>query len=102
MVSDINKVSNPTVVRSKFAKYKGNDNAKLELSEKADKKYKVVFPYNGTDAVAIGTLAGQNMQGTGTIAIGLSAGQGQVLLGIALLLQILQLERVRLLILGLI
>lgn len=45
MVSDINKVSNPTVVRSKFAKYKGSDNAKLELSEKADKKYKVI--HNG-------------------------------------------------------
>jgi uncharacterized membrane protein YvbJ len=45
MVADINKVSNPTVVRSKFAKYKGNDNAKLELSEKPDKKYKVI--HNG-------------------------------------------------------
>ena len=42
MVSDINKVSNPSVVRAKFAKYKGSDNAKLELSEKPDKKYKVV------------------------------------------------------------
>jgi hypothetical protein len=45
MVSDINKVSNPAAVRSKFAKYKGSDNAKLELSEKADKKYKVI--HNG-------------------------------------------------------
>jgi hypothetical protein len=42
MVADINKVSNPTVVRSKFAKYKGSDDAKLELSEKKDKKYKVI------------------------------------------------------------
>jgi len=42
MVSDINKVSNPAVVRAKFAKYKGSDNAKLELSEKPDKKYKVI------------------------------------------------------------
>ena len=42
MVVDINKVSNPGVVRAKFAKYKGSDNAKLELSEKADKKYKVI------------------------------------------------------------
>jgi len=41
MVSDINKVSNPAVVRAKFTKYKGSDNAKLELSEKPDKKYKV-------------------------------------------------------------
>lgn len=42
MVSDINKVSNPTTVRARFAKYKGSDNAKLELSEKPDKKYKVI------------------------------------------------------------
>jgi len=42
MVSDINKISNPAVVRKKFVKYKGNDNAKLELSEKKDKKYKVI------------------------------------------------------------
>ena len=43
MVSDINKVSNPTTVRARFAKYKGSDNAKLELSEKPDKKYKVIY-----------------------------------------------------------
>ena len=36
----------------------------------------MAFPYNGIDAVAIGTLAGKNSQGTGAIAIGLSAGQG--------------------------
>jgi len=42
MVSDINKVSNPSVVRAKFAKYKGNDNAVIKLSEKPDKKYKVI------------------------------------------------------------
>lgn len=45
MVSDINKVSNPAVVRKKFANYKGSDNARLELSEKPDKKYKVI--HNG-------------------------------------------------------
>lgn len=45
MVSDINKVSNPSVVRSKFAKYKGSDDAVLKLSEKPDKKYKVI--HNG-------------------------------------------------------
>lgn len=43
MVSDINKVSNPAIVRAKFAKYKGVDDAKLELSEKPDKKYKVIY-----------------------------------------------------------
>ena len=32
------------------------------------------FPYNGTDAVAIGTLAGVTTQGSGAVAIGLSAG----------------------------
>ena len=42
MVSDINKVSNPSIVRKKFAKYKGSDNATISLSEKPDKKYKVV------------------------------------------------------------
>lgn len=45
MVSDINKVSNPAVVRKKFANYKGNDDAILKLSEKPDKKYKVI--HNG-------------------------------------------------------
>jgi hypothetical protein len=42
MVSDINKVSNPEVVRKKFAKYKGSDNAIISLSNKPDKKYKVI------------------------------------------------------------
>jgi uncharacterized membrane protein YvbJ len=42
MVSDINKVSNPAVVRKKFAKYKGSDNATISLSNKPDKKYKVI------------------------------------------------------------
>lgn len=45
MVIDINKVSNPAIVRKKFANYKGSDDARLELSEKSDKKYKVI--YNG-------------------------------------------------------
>jgi len=45
MVSDINKVSNPAIVRKKFANYKGNDDAILKLSEKPDKKYKVI--HNG-------------------------------------------------------
>tara|TARA_R110002126_G_C10054829_1_gene460785 strand:+ start:190 stop:480 length:291 start_codon:yes stop_codon:yes gene_type:complete len=42
MVSDINKVSNPSVVRKKFSNYKGNDDAVIKLSEKPDKKYKVI------------------------------------------------------------
>jgi len=42
MVNNINEVSNPAKVRVNFRKYKGNDDAKLELSEKKDKKYKVI------------------------------------------------------------
>ncbi len=42
MVNNINEVSNPAKVRANFRKYKGNDDAKLELSEKKDKKYKVL------------------------------------------------------------
>lgn len=42
MVKDINKISNPAEVKRKFQKYKGSDDAKLELSEKKDKKYKVI------------------------------------------------------------
>ena len=42
MVNNINEISNPTKVRANFRKYKGNDDAKLELSEKKDKKYKVI------------------------------------------------------------
>jgi len=53
MVSDINKVSNPAIVRAKFAKYKGGDNVKLELSEKPDKKYKVIV--NGKKSVHFGS-----------------------------------------------
>ena len=41
MVNNINEISNPAKVRANFRKYKGNDDAKLELSEKKDKKYKV-------------------------------------------------------------
>lgn len=43
MVIDINKVSNPAIVRKKFAIYKGNDDARLEISERSDKKYKVIY-----------------------------------------------------------
>ena len=42
MVNNINEVSNPAKVRANFRKYKGNDDAILELSEKKDKKYKVI------------------------------------------------------------
>ena len=42
MVNNINEISNPAKVRANFRKYKGNDEAKLELSEKKDKKYKVI------------------------------------------------------------
>lgn len=43
MVSNINQISNPKRVEQNFKKYKGNDDAKLELSEKPDKKYKVIY-----------------------------------------------------------
>lgn len=42
MVVNINSVSNPTEVRKKFKQYVGNDDAQLMLSEKKDKKYKVI------------------------------------------------------------
>ena len=42
MVNNINEVSNPAQVKANFRKYKGNDDVKLELSEKKDKKYKVI------------------------------------------------------------
>ena len=42
MVNNITSVSNPAKVKANFRKYKGNDDAKLELSEKKDKKYKVI------------------------------------------------------------
>lgn len=42
MVYNINQISNPAIVRAKFRKYKGDDDVKLELSEKPDKKYKVI------------------------------------------------------------
>ena len=42
MVNNINDISNPAKVKANFRKYKGNDDAKLELSEKKDKKYKVI------------------------------------------------------------
>lgn len=40
--SILKTISNPAAVRRNFKTYKGNDNAKLEISEKPDKKYKVV------------------------------------------------------------
>ena len=42
MVTNINEVSTPSKVRANFRKYAGNDDVKLELSEKKDKKYKVI------------------------------------------------------------
>jgi len=43
MVANLEKISDPKRVARNFAKYKGSDNAQLFPSEKADKKYKVVF-----------------------------------------------------------
>jgi len=43
MVSNINDISNPVKVRANFRKYKGNDDATLELSTRPDKKYKITF-----------------------------------------------------------
>lgn len=43
MVENIYAVSNPKKVERNFKKYRGNNNAKLELSEKPDKKYKVIY-----------------------------------------------------------
>jgi hypothetical protein len=48
MVANLEKISDPKRVARNFAKYKGSDNAQLSASEKADKKYKVVF--NGNNA----------------------------------------------------
>ena len=42
MVNGISDISSPSKVRANFRKYKGNDDVKLELSEKKDKKYKVI------------------------------------------------------------
>jgi len=42
MVSNINQISSPAKVLANFQKYKGSDKVKLELSEKKDKKYKVI------------------------------------------------------------
>lgn len=43
MVANIYEISNPKKVERNFKKYRGNDNARLELSEKPDKKYKVIY-----------------------------------------------------------
>lgn len=42
MVKDINKISDPAKVAANFKKYKGSDDAVLKLSEKPDKKYKII------------------------------------------------------------
>jgi len=34
MVNNINEISNPAKVKANFRKYKGNDDAKIELSRK--------------------------------------------------------------------
>lgn len=41
MVKNINSISDPKKVKANFEKYVGRDNAKLELSNKPDKKYKI-------------------------------------------------------------
>jgi len=43
-VDVLNKISNPTEVKRRFERYRGKDNAKLFVSEKNDKKYKVLRP----------------------------------------------------------
>jgi hypothetical protein len=42
MVVDINKVSNTAKVKKNFKKYIGNDKVELKVSEKPDKKFKVI------------------------------------------------------------
>ena len=43
MVANLQAISDPERVKRNFAKYKGSDAAQLMPSEKADKKYKVIF-----------------------------------------------------------
>ena len=38
MVNNINDISTPSKVRANFRKYKGNDDAKIELSEKQQER----------------------------------------------------------------
>lgn len=40
--SILKTISNPAAVRRNFNRYSGNDNAVLQISEKPDKKYKVI------------------------------------------------------------
>ena len=40
-LSELVKISNPNVVKRKFATYKGKDDATLSISENSGKKYKV-------------------------------------------------------------
>jgi hypothetical protein len=43
MVSNIDLISNPSIVQRKFKKYRAGDRVFLELSERPDKKYKVIL-----------------------------------------------------------
>ena len=43
MVSNITQISDPKIVYRRFKKYRAGDNVSLELSEKPDKKYKVIL-----------------------------------------------------------
>lgn len=43
MVNNLLSISDPARVKRNFAKYKKGDQAQLLPSEKADKKYKVIF-----------------------------------------------------------
>jgi predicted methyltransferase len=44
ILSTLVKISNPTEVQRNFQRYRGKDNAKLYVSERHDKKYKVLRP----------------------------------------------------------
>lgn len=43
MVYNIHLISNPKIVQMKFKKYRADDHVFLELSERPDKKYKVIL-----------------------------------------------------------
>ena len=44
ILSTLVKISDPVEVRRKFERYRGRDNSKLYISERNDKKYKVLKP----------------------------------------------------------
>jgi hypothetical protein len=44
ILSTLVKISNPTEVKRRFEKYRRQDDAKLFVSERNDKKYKVLRP----------------------------------------------------------